>query len=55
MRLGRGKEKVYKEVKDIIPIAGLDDIVFGAWDLYEDDAYDAAIEWMKLHGDEEVN
>ena len=43
MRLGRGKEKVYKEVKDIIPIAGLDEIVFGAWDLYEDDAYDAAI------------
>lgn len=43
MRLGRGKEKVYKEVKDIIPVAGLDEMVFGAWDLYEDDAYDAAI------------
>ena len=43
MRLGRGKEKIYKEVKDIIPVAALDDIVFGAWDLYEDDAYDAAI------------
>ena len=43
MRLGRGSEKVYKEVKDIIPVAGLNDIVFGAWDLYEDDAYDAAI------------
>ena len=43
MRLGKGKEKCYKEVKDIIPIAALDDIVFGAWDIYEDDAYDAAI------------
>ena len=43
MRLGRGKDKVYKEVKDIIPVAELNDIVFGAWDLYEDDAYDAAI------------
>ena len=43
MRLGKGKDKCYKEVKDIIPIAELNDIVFGAWDLYEDDAYDAAI------------
>ncbi len=43
MRLGKGKDKVYKEVKDIIPIADLNDIVFGAWDIYEDDAYDAAI------------
>ena len=43
MRIGKGKEKCYKEVKDIIPIAELDDIVFGAWDVYADDAYDAAI------------
>ena len=43
MRLGKGKDKCYKEVKDIVPIADLNDIVFGAWDLYEDDAYDAAI------------
>ena len=43
MRLGRGSEKIYKEVKYIIPIAPLDDIVFGAWDIYEDDAYEAAI------------
>ena len=43
MRLGRGSDKVYKEVKHIIPIAPLTDIVFGAWDIYEDDAYEAAI------------
>ena len=43
MRLGKGADKIYKEVKHILPIASLDDIVFGAWDLYEDDAYDAAI------------
>ena len=43
MRLGKGRDKCYKEVKDIIPIASLDDIVFGAWDIYEDDAYEAAI------------
>ena len=43
MRLGKGSDKVYKEVKDIVPIADLKDIVFGAWDIYEDDAYEAAI------------
>lgn len=43
MRLGKGADKIYKEVKHILPIASLNDIVFGAWDLYEDDAYDAAI------------
>ena len=43
MRLGKDREKCYKEVKDIIPLAGLDDIVFGAWDIYDDNAYDAAI------------
>ena len=41
MRLGKGADKVYKEVKDIVPIAELNDIVFGAWDIYEDDAYEA--------------
>lgn len=43
MRLGRGKDKVYKEVKNILPIAELDDVVFGAWDIYEDNAYEAAV------------
>ena len=43
MRVGKGRDKCYKEVKDIVSLAGLDDLVFGAWDLYEDDAYDAAI------------
>ena len=36
MRVGKGKDKCYKEVKDLVPIAGLGDMVFGAWDLYED-------------------
>ncbi|MBO7281299.1 MAG: inositol-3-phosphate synthase [Bacteroidaceae bacterium] len=43
MRLGKGEEKIYKEVKHILPIAKLDSIVFGAWDIYEDNAYEAAI------------
>ena len=43
MRLGKGADKVYKEVKNIIPIANLNDIVFGAWDIYEDNGYEAAL------------
>ena len=41
MRVCKGKDKCYKEVKDLVPIADLNDMVFGAWDLYEDDAYEA--------------
>ena len=43
MRLGKGRDKMYKEVKDIVPVAELDDIVFGAWDLFSDNAYEAAV------------
>ena len=43
MRLGKGRDKMYKEVKDIVPVAELDDIVFGAWDLFPDNAYEAAV------------
>ena len=43
MRVGKGKDKCYKEVKDLVSIASLDDMVFGAWDLYEDNGYEAAV------------
>ncbi len=43
MRLGKGADKIYKEVKHILPIASLNDIVFGAWDIYEDNGYEAAV------------
>lgn len=43
MRLGKGSDKIYKEVKHILPIASLHDIVFGAWDIYEDNGYEAAV------------
>ncbi len=43
MRVGTGRDKCYKEVKDLVPVASLDDMVFGAWDLYEDNAYETAV------------
>ena len=30
-------------IKDFVPLAGLNDLVFGGWDIYEDTAYEAAV------------
>jgi myo-inositol-1-phosphate synthase len=42
IRLGRRTDNRVPLIKDFVPIAGLDDIVFGAWDPFPDDAYVAA-------------
>jgi myo-inositol-1-phosphate synthase len=42
IRLGRRTEHRAPLIKDFVPLAGLDDIVFGAWDPIPDDAYTAA-------------
>ena len=43
IRVGRGTEKHYLHYKDIVPMASLDDIVFGCWDVYPQNAYQAAV------------
>ncbi len=43
IRVGKGTDKKYLQYKDIVPIADLNDIVFGAWDVYSDNAYESAI------------
>lgn len=43
IRVGRGSEKQYLPMKDIVPLAELNDIVFGTWDLYPQNAYQAAM------------
>ncbi len=43
MRVGEGADKKYLHYKDIVPLASLDDIVFGTWDVYPANAYEAAI------------
>ncbi len=43
IRVGQGKEKQYLPVSDIVPLASLDDIVFGTWDVYPQNAYQAAM------------
>lgn len=43
IRVGKGSEKKYLKYGDIVPLASLDDIVFGTWDVYPQNAYQAAM------------
>src|ERR1700712_3060115 len=43
IRLGKRTENRYPKVKDFVPLAKLDDIVFGGWDVYSDNVYEAAM------------
>jgi myo-inositol-1-phosphate synthase len=42
IRLGKRTENRYPLIKDFVPLADLDDIVFGGWDIYEDNVFEAA-------------
>src|SRR5688572_10145880 len=42
VRLGKRTEGRSPEIKDFVPLAGLDDVVFGGWDIFEDNSYEAA-------------
>ena len=43
MRVGRGADAKYLHYADIVPLVKLDDIVFGCWDVYPQNAYQAAM------------
>ena len=43
IRLGKRSEKRVPMIKDFIELAGLDDLVFGGWDIFEDNVYEAAM------------
>lgn len=43
IRVGKGADKKYLHYADIVPLATLDDIVFGCWDVYPQNAYQAAV------------
>ncbi len=42
IRLGKRTENRYPKIKDFVPLADLKDIVFGGWDVYDDNVYEAA-------------
>lgn len=43
IRVGRGEDKKYLPYADIVPMAKLDDIEFATWDVYPQNAYQAAM------------
>ncbi len=42
IRLGKRTDGTSPMIKDFVPLAGLEDLVFGGWDVFEDDVYAAA-------------
>lgn len=43
IRVGKRTENRYPKVKDFVPLANLEDIVFGGWDIFEDNVYESAL------------
>ena len=43
VRVGTGENKQYLHYGDIVSLANLDDIVFGCWDVYPQNAYQSAV------------
>ena len=42
VRLGKRTEGRSPYIKDFVPLAGLNDLVFGGWDIFNDTAYESA-------------
>ncbi|HEX9761112.1 MAG TPA: inositol-3-phosphate synthase [Candidatus Acidoferrales bacterium] len=42
IRLGKRTTKTTPLIRDFVPLAGLDQLVFGGWDIFPDSAYEAA-------------
>ncbi|HEY1759776.1 MAG TPA: inositol-3-phosphate synthase [Bryobacteraceae bacterium] len=51
IRLGKRTDGRSPMIKDFVPLAGLNDLVFGGWDIYEDTAYEAASNAKVLNKD----
>src|SRR6185436_19624594 len=43
IRLGKRTDKRDPLIKEFVPLAGLDDLVIGGWDIYEDNCYEGAV------------
>jgi myo-inositol-1-phosphate synthase len=42
IRLGKRTDNQTPKISDFVPLATLDDLVFGGWDIFEDNAYESA-------------
>ncbi len=43
VRLGKRTEKRSVKIRELVPIAKLEELEFGGWDIFPDDAFDAAV------------
>ncbi|MBP7868145.1 MAG: inositol-3-phosphate synthase [Acidobacteria bacterium] len=52
IRIGKRTENRSPKVKDFVPLAGLDQLVFGGWDIFEDTAFESAMKAQVLRKDD---
>ena len=52
VRLGKRTESNSPLIRDFVPLASLDDIVFTGWDIFEDNVYEAAAHARVLDQDQ---
>src|SRR4030095_2740601 len=43
IRLGKRTDNRVPLIRNFVPLASIDDLVFGAWDIFEEDAYESAL------------
>jgi myo-inositol-1-phosphate synthase len=43
IRLGKRTENLIPKIKEFVPLQGMGDLIFGGWDAFPDDAYEAAV------------
>ncbi|HKO01323.1 MAG TPA: inositol-3-phosphate synthase, partial [Thermoanaerobaculia bacterium] len=43
IRLGKRTAAKSPRIRDFLPLASLDQLAFGAWDIFPDDAYESAV------------
>src|SRR5688572_25734759 len=51
VRLGKRTDGRNPRIGELVPLASLDDVVFGGWDIYPDSAFEAARKAGVLHGE----
>jgi myo-inositol-1-phosphate synthase len=54
IRVGKGADKKYLHYKDIVSMPELNDIVFGTWDVYPQNAYQAAM-YAEVLNEKDIN
>src|SRR5690348_10246402 len=51
IRLGKRTDGRSPKIKEFVPLAGLNDLVFTGWDIFEEDAYESAVHAAVLEKD----